>query len=89
MKLEPLGKNIIVLPDAATKMIGSLFLPENIEKPSEGEIIAVGPDVKSLKEGDLVLYTKYGGTAYENKEEQEIYLVLTEEDVLCRKNLES
>jgi chaperonin GroES len=69
----------IIIPDTASK-----------EKPQKGKVIAVGSGKISddgkripleVKEGDTVLFTKYGPT--EVKVDGKEYLVLNESDVLA------
>jgi chaperonin GroES len=92
MKLKPLGDRLIVkaLDDEETTASG-LVLPDTAkEKPQKGKVIAVGEGriedgeriPLDVKEGDEVLYSKYGGT--EIKVEGEDLLVLRESDVLAR-----
>jgi len=94
-KLQPLGDRVVVKPmpkEEVTK--GGIVLPDTAkEKPQEGKVIAVGPgrltdDGKRLtmdvKEGDVVIYAKYGGT--EIKEDGEELIILRESDILARKN---
>lgn len=59
----------IVLPDAAK------------ERPEQGEVIEVGKDVKEVKKGDQVVFSKYGPT--EVKIEGVEYLIVKEEDILA------
>jgi len=75
---EEVTKSGIVIPDTAK------------EKPQEGVVIAVGSGkllengdrvALELKEGDRVLYAKYGGTEF--KLDGDEYLVLRESDVLA------
>ena len=92
MKLQPLGDRIVVKPkdeDEATTTSG-LVIPDTAkEKPQLGEVLAVGPGEFSdgdrvpmdVSVGDLVFYSKYGGT--EVKVEGEEYLVLSSRDVLA------
>ena len=92
MKLKPLGDRIVVKPkdeDEATTTSG-LVIPDTAkEKPQLGEVLAVGPGEFSdgdrvpmdVNVGDLVFYSKYGGT--EVKVEGEEYLVLSSRDVLA------
>ena len=92
MKLQPLGDRIVVMPkeeDEATTSSG-LVIPDTAkEKPQLGEVLAVGlgeyQDGERIpldvKVGDLVFYSKYGGT--EVKVEGEDYLVLSSRDVLA------
>ena len=92
MKLQPLGDRIVVKPkdeDESTTSSG-LVIPDTAkEKPQLGEVLAVGPGEfqdgdripLDVKVGDLVFYSKYGGT--EVKVEGEEYLVLSARDVLA------
>lgn len=89
-KIKPLADRVIVKPMAAEeKTKGGIILPDTAqEKPIEGTIIAVGPgritdegkEIKmNVKEGDKVLYGKYGGT--EINIEGEEYLIMREADI--------
>jgi chaperonin GroES len=92
MKLKPLGDRIIVKPkedDTSTTPSG-LVIPDTAkEKPQLGDVMAVGPgefqDGERLpldvKEGDVVVYSKYGGT--EIKFEGQEFLILSSRDVLA------
>ena len=92
MKIRPLHDRVIVkrLEEEATSA-GGIIIPDSAtEKPSRGEVTAVGNgkvldngDVRplELKVGDTVLFGKYSGT--EVKLENEDYLVMREEDVLA------
>jgi chaperonin GroES len=93
MKLKPMGDRLIVqaVEEELTTASG-LVLPDTAkEKPQKGKVIAIG-DGKldengkriplEVKEGDEVLYSKYGGT--EIKIDGEDLLVLRESDVLAK-----
>lgn len=73
MNLKPLGDRVIIKQDEAeeTTASGLYLATEAKEKPQTGTVLAVGAgkmdkDGKLLpmpvKEGDKVLYGKYGGT---------------------------
>jgi chaperonin GroES len=92
MDLKPLGDRIIVevLEEEETTVSG-IVLPDTAkEKPQRGNVLAVGPgryeDGKlvplDVKEGDEVIFSKYGGT--EVKAGGEEYLILRESDVLAK-----
>jgi len=94
MKLKPLGDRLIVkaVEEEETTASG-IVLPDTAkEKPQKGEVLAVGDgnwdedgDKRiplDVKEGDVVLYSKYGGT--EVKVDGEDLLVLRESDVLAK-----
>jgi chaperonin GroES len=83
--LKPLEDRIVVRPLEAEQTTASgLVIPDTAkEKPQEGEVLAVGPErvPMDVKVGDVVLYSKYGGT--EVKYGGEEYLVLSARDVLA------
>ena len=94
VKLQPLADRVVVKPierEEVTK--GGIVLPDTArEKPQEGEVLAVGPGRLSedgkriamdIKVGDIVIYSKYGGTEY--KIEDEELVILRESDILARK----
>jgi len=84
MKIKPLGERIVVRPSKQEgKTKGGLYLPETADKdkPQLGEVVAVGANFKGLKQGDTVIFPKYGGT--EVKIENEEYLILGKDDVLA------
>lgn len=89
--IRPLGERLLVKRvEAETTSAGGIILPESAkEKPKEGIIISLG-DGKllengeradwSVKKGDRVLFTSYGGT--EVKYNGEEYLIMEERDIL-------
>ena len=90
--LKPLEDRIVVKPLEAEQVTASgLVIPDTAkEKPQEGKVLAVGPgrfDDKGVRipvdvqVGDVVLYSKYGGT--EVKYSGQEYLVLSARDVLA------
>jgi len=90
MKIEPLGDRILVKRlETKEEKKGGIIIPDTAkEKPQEGKVIAVGKgrmldDGKivplAVKEGDRILFGKYGGT--EIKLEGEEYLIMREEDI--------
>ena len=91
--LKPLEDRIVVQPLEAEQTTASgLVIPDTAkEKPQEGKVISVGPgrfdDAGSkrvpmdVKVGDVVLYSKYGGT--EVKYSGEGHLVPAARDVLA------
>ncbi|HJY47321.1 MAG TPA: co-chaperone GroES [Stellaceae bacterium] len=76
--------------DAEDKTAGGIIIPDTAkEKPSEGEVIAVGPGGRDeagkiipidLKVGDRVLFGKWSGT--EVKLDGEELLIMKESDVM-------
>ncbi len=94
VKLEPLADRMVVKPIAREEITkGGIVLPDTAkEKPQEGEVLAVGPGRISddgtripmdIKQGDIVLYSKYGGT--EVKVNDQELIILRESDVLAKK----
>jgi chaperonin GroES len=91
-KVKPLSDRVVVKPlDEDEQMRGGLYIPDTAkEKPSQGEIVAVGPGKMSdegtrlamdVSVGDKVLYGKYSGTDVTLDGEE--YLILRESDVLA------
>jgi chaperonin GroES len=91
MKFRPLHDRVVVEridPDA--KSAGGIIIPDTAqEKPSQGEIIAVGPGGRDesgklipidLKVGDRVLFGKWSGT--EVKLDNVDYLIMKESDIM-------
>ncbi len=83
MSLQPLADRIVLEQvESEEKTSSGIILPDSAkEKPEQAKVVAVGPDVKELKTGDMVLYTKYGPN--EVKVDGQEYLVVKEEDVLA------
>ncbi|HWH45995.1 MAG TPA: co-chaperone GroES [Thermoleophilaceae bacterium] len=93
MKLKPLEDRLIVQAiDEDETTASGIVLPDTAkEKPQRGKVLAVG-DGKvgddneriplDVSEGDVVLYSKYGGT--EIKVDGEDLLVLRQSDVLAK-----
>jgi chaperonin GroES len=91
MKIRPLHDRVVVKRvEEETKTAGGIVLPGSAaEKPSEGEVLAVGSgkqldngQVRALevKVGDKVLFGKYSGT--EVKVDGEQFIVMREEDIM-------
>ena len=92
VSIKPLEDRIVVRPLEAEQTTASgLVIPDSAqEKPQEGEVVAVGPGrfddngnrvPLDVAEGDVVIYSKYGGT--EVKHSGTEYLVLSARDVLA------
>ncbi len=72
LKITPLEDRVVVMPDEELEtMRGGLYIPDTAkEKPTQGEVLAVGPGrvekgervPMEVKVGDKVLYGKYSGT---------------------------
>ena len=91
VKIKPLEDRIViqVLESEQTTASGIVIPDTAKEKPQEGKVLAVGPGrfedgqrtPMDVKEGDTVIFSKYGGT--EVKLGTEEYLILSARDVLA------
>ena len=91
-RIQPLGDRVVVKPAAKEEVTKSgIVIPDTAkEKPQEGTVIAVGSGrlldngdraAIDVREGNRVLFAKYGGTEF--KLDGEEYLVLKESDILA------
>ena len=91
MKLRPLHDRVVVRRvKEEEKTKGGIIIPDSAqEKPSEGEIVAVGSGAKAedgtvtpldVKAGDRVLFGKWSGT--EVKLDGEDLLIMKESDIM-------
>jgi chaperonin GroES len=89
-KLKPLGDKVVVqVVEQEEKTASGIFLPDTAKKkPQEGKVIAIGDgrtldsgekNALSVKVGDRVLYSKYGGN--EVNIDGEDYLILDEDQI--------
>ena len=90
--IRPLEDRILVKPEEGEETtVSGIVIPDTAkEKPQEGTVLAVGAGKRSesgdlipmdVKEGDRVMYSKYGGT--EIKIDGEDLLILSSRDVLA------
>ncbi len=93
VNIQPLEDKILVQAnEAETTTASGLVIPDTAkEKPQEGTVLAVGPGRVDdngnripidVVEGDVVIYSKYGGT--EVKYSGQEYLILSARDVLAK-----
>ena len=91
MKFRPLHDRVVVKRiDAEAKSAGGIIIPDTAqEKPSQGEVVAVGPGGRDeagklipidIKVGDRVLFGKWSGT--EVKIDGQDLLIMKESDLL-------
>ncbi|GAB4066631.1 co-chaperone GroES [Ancylobacter sonchi] len=91
LKFRPLHDRIVVKRiDAEEKTAGGIIIPDSAkEKPSQGEVVSVGPGARDeagklvpldVKAGDKVLFGKWSGT--EVKLDGTDYLIMKESDVM-------
>ena len=91
MKIRPLHDRVVIRRmEEETTTKGGIVLPDSVtEKPSRGEVLAVGPgktldsgEVRKIdvNVGDNVLFGKYAGT--EVKIDDEDIVVMREDDIM-------
>ena len=91
MKFRPLHDRIVVKRiEAEEKTAGGIIIPDTVkEKPSQGEVVAVGPGGRDeagklipidIRAGDRVLFGKWSGT--EVKIDGEDLLIMKESDIM-------
>ena len=92
MKLRPLGDRVIVRRnDEEENTEGGIVIPGSAaEKPSQGEVLAVGPgrtldngevQAPSVKKGDVVVFGQYAGSNTVKVDGDEL-VVLNENEIL-------
>ena len=90
MSIRPLSDRVVVRRlEEETKSAGGIVIPDSAtEKPSQGEVLAVGPGNKfdygsvqtvDLKAGDKILFGQYAGSTV--KVEGEELLIMNESEV--------
>lgn len=82
MQLKPLHDRVVAKkeePQTTTK--SGILLGEAKEAPSYAVVESVGPEVKTVKKGDKIIYKQYSTT--EVKLDETEYIILKEEDVLA------
>ncbi|MGB5093537.1 MAG: co-chaperone GroES [Parvibaculum sp.] len=91
MKFRPLHDRVVVRRvEEETKTAGGIIIPETAqEKPSQGEVLAVGPGARGedgkivaldVKVGDTVIFGKWSGT--EVKIDGQDLLIMKESDIM-------
>ena len=95
VKLQPMGDRLVVKPtQSEEKTKSGIYIPDTAkEKSQEGKVVAVGPGRMTdegkrippdVEVGDIVIYTKYGGS--EIKIDGEEFIIMRESDVLAKKS---
>jgi chaperonin GroES len=91
MKFRPLQDRVLIRSvEQESKTAGGIFVPDTAkQKPTEGDVIAVGPGLRSedgkvqmldVKVGDRVLFGKWSGT--EIKVDGDDFVIMKEPDIL-------
>lgn len=82
MQLKPLQDRVVALKERPMETTKSgILLGEAKEAPAYAVIESVGPDVKTVKVGDKIVYKNYSTT--DIKLEDKDYIILKEEDILA------
>ncbi len=81
--IQPLADYVVAVgEEAQSKTASGIYLPNAAqEKPKTAKIVAVGKEVKQLKNGDRIIYKSYSTT--EVKVGADEYILVKEEDVLA------
>ena len=90
--IQPLEDRVVIMPnDDVEEMRGGLYIPDTAkEKPTQGEVIAVGPGrveegnrvPMDVAVGDKVIYGKYSGTQYQLDDDEVI--IIKASDILAK-----
>ena len=90
--IKPLEDRVVIMPnDDVEEMRGGLYIPDTAkEKPTQGEVIAVGPGrveegnrvPMDVAVGDKVIYGKYSGTQYQLGDDEVI--IIKASDILAK-----
>ena len=90
--IQPLEDRVVIMPnDDTEEMRGGLYIPDTAkEKPTQGEVIAVGPGRVEKGErvpmdvavGDKVIYGKYSGTQFQLGDDEVI--IIKTSDILAK-----
>ena len=92
IQLHPLEDRVVILPaEEAETMHGPLYIPDTAkEKPTQGEVLAVGPGriekgeriPMELEVGDQVIYGKYSGMPYQAGDDE--LIIVKASDILAK-----
>ncbi len=91
MKIIPLFDRVLILPTPEKETLSGLTLPStSAEKPFFGKVVAVGngtttdgkKETLQVKEGDKILYSKYGGSPVVIDKQE--YIIMRQADILAK-----
>ncbi|MBM3197048.1 MAG: co-chaperone GroES [Chlamydiae bacterium] len=85
MRFKPLSDRLLIEIIEEEDVKKGIIIPDSAKsKPQKGKVLKAGPGKKDeamqVKEGDTVLFNKYGGT--EVKIDEKNYLILRQDDIL-------
>lgn len=96
IKIKPVSGYILVEPEEKEEQTASgIYIPDSGsgEKPQQGKVIKVGEKVlhesgekyveSPCKEGDVVVYKKWGGNEYKIPGSQKEYIFIKFDDILA------
>ncbi len=81
----PLSDRVVIRAKKQEETTASGFVlstAESKERPQSGEVLSVGPDVKNVSVGDVVIFKEYIPTNFSHNNEE--FLILKEEDILAK-----
>lgn len=82
MALKPLKDRVVAKKEQPLEKTKSgILLGDAKEKPAYAVVESIGPDVKSIKKGDKIIYKEY--STIEVEIDGTTYLILKEEDILA------
>ncbi len=84
MKFTPIGDRVLLkIEEQLTKTAGGIYIPDNAskEKPQTAKVIAIGSEVKDVKVGEKVIFSKYADSADVKIDDVE-YLVMKTKEIL-------
>lgn len=82
MQLKPLQDRVVALKEEPmTQTKSGILLGEAKEAPAYAVVESVGPDVKTVKEGDKIITKDYSTTSV--KLDDHDYIIVKEEDILA------
>ena len=82
MALKPLTNHVVAKKEAAmTTTKSGILLGEAKEQPAYAVVESVGPDVKSIKKGDKIIFKEYSTS--EIKLDDTNYIIVEDKDILA------
>lgn len=82
MELKPLKDRVVAVKEVATTQTKSgILLGEAKEQPAYAVVEAVGPEVKTVKAGDKIIFKEYSTS--EIKLDEKNYIIVEEKDILA------
>lgn len=84
--IQPLGTFILIEPDKEeTKTKQGLYIPtKSNERTSSGVVIGIGKEVKNIRIGDRIIYTKYGEEPIEYEDKK--YILRNIDEIFAKEN---